>query len=450
VQIRRAVQLLCLCATVAAGPATTAGAQPTFERMEHLIALYEESWSFDGLFGRFPGANGIANAGETARQVDRDGRPYARLPQPIDTSRKPPGPDSRFPTDLPVAPFPLAQYVPPDQQTGDLVHEFYREQYQIDGGRMDKFVAWSNAAGLVMSYYDATPMPLGRLAQQYVLADNFFHAAFGRSCLNHMWLICACTPVWPGAPAAVRAQLDGQGILVRDGQVTPDGYVVNTSYTVNVPHPARIRDPGVLVPNQTLPTIGDRLSEAGVSWVWYAGGSRDALAGHPDPLFQYHHQPFAYFERYADGTPGRAQHLLDETDFFHALRGGWLPSVSFVKPVGPDNEHPGYASFLQGRRHLAALVAAVQDSAYWPSTVIIITFDENGGRWDHVPPPRGDRWGPGTRVPTVIVSPLARHGYVDHTQYDTTSVLRLIEVRWHLRPLGTRDAAAAPLGNVFR
>src|SRR5207248_2937269 len=68
-------------------------------------------------------------------------------------------------------------------------------------GRMDRFVAWTNVGGLVMSYYDATSLPLGRLAREFVLADNFFHAAFGGSLLNHMWLVCACTPRWPEAPA---------------------------------------------------------------------------------------------------------------------------------------------------------------------------------------------------------------------------------------------------------
>ena len=76
-------------------------------------------------------------------------------------------------------------------------------------------------------------------------------------------------------------------------------------------------------------------------------------------------------------------------------------------------------------------------------------FRSNGGRWDHVPPPIGDRWGPGTRVPTIIVSPHAKRGHVDHTRYDTTSILKFIETRFGLRPLGTRDAAASDLSNAF-
>src|SRR2546425_863731 len=111
---------------------------------------------------------------------------------------------------------------------------------------MHQFIAWSDPAGLAMSFYDATNMPEGRLAQQYVLADNFFHAAFGGSFLNHFWLACACTPRWPDAPDALRAQLDAGGMLVKDGPVTPDGYAVNTTYSVNQPHPAEADPRGLL------------------------------------------------------------------------------------------------------------------------------------------------------------------------------------------------------------
>jgi phospholipase C len=425
------------------------GAGSPLGQINHVIVIYLENWSFDSLYGLFPGAKGLASAGAAVEQVDKDGRPYATLPQPVDTTRRPPGPDPRFPVDLPVGPFNLAEFVPPTENTGDLVHRFYQQQYQIDGGKMDKFVSWSDAAGLVMSYYDATTLPLGGLARQYVLADNFFHAAFGGSFLNHFWLICACTPVWPDAPPGLRAQLDANGVMVKDGQVTPDGFAVNTAFSVNQPHPATITDPTRLVPLQMFPTIGDRLSAKGISWAWYAGGWDDALAGHPDPLFQYHHQPFAYLAAYADGTPARAQHLRDEQAFLRDLGANRVPAVSFLKPLGPDNEHPGYANVLRGEQHVTDLIQAVMHSPAWADAVIIITYDENGGRWDHVAPPKGDRWGPGARVPAIIVSPFARRGYVDHTVYDTTSILKLIETRWGLQPLGTRDAAANDLSNAF-
>src|SRR4029453_15782324 len=97
----------------------------------------------------------------------------------------------------------------------------------------------------------------------------------------------------------------------------------------------------------------------------------------------------------------------------------------------------------------ADLVKAVQQSPAWADTAIIVTYDENGGVWDHAAPPTGDRWGPGTRVPAIVISPYAKKGFVDHTQYDTTSILKLIEERWSLAPLGSRDAAATWLANAF-
>jgi acid phosphatase len=421
------------------------------ERVQHVIVIYMENWSFDGQFGLFPGANGIANAGDTIRQVRKDGSPYTTLPQPLFQGQ----PDPRIPAGLPVKPFDLVRYVPPDQLTNSPVHLFYQEQYQINGGRMDKFVAWNDAGGdhggLTMSYYDVSDMPLGRLARQYTLCDNFFHSAFGGSWLNHMWLISARTPYWPEAPRDMVAQLDAHRILIpgtrQNAEVTPDGYAVNTVFPMHPPYPENI-PPERRLPPQTAPTIGDRLSERGVSWAWYAGGWNDAVAGRPAKLFQFHHQPFAYFARYAPGTPERG-HLKDEADFFRDLTTRNLPAVAFVKPIGDDNEHPGYAMLSAGQQHVARLVQAVQDSSVWPHTVIIVTYDEHGGRWDHVPPPVIDRWGPGLRVPAVIISPLAKKGFVDHTQYETASILKFIETRWGLPPLDERDRHANDLVHAF-
>ena len=442
--LKTIVALGCIALTPEALAQTTG-----IDAIQHVIVIYQENWSFDGLYGKFPGADGIANADDHVRQVKKDGTPYLTLPQPLDTAKKPSIPDPRFPADLPVAPYDAARFVPPDQKTGDIVNHALQEERQINGGRMDGFVAWSDNGGLALSYYDATELPVGRLALQYTLADRFFHSAFDGSLFNHFWLVCACTPVWANAPDAVRVQLDAAtGTMIKDGAVTPDGYAVNTAYSVNEPHPVG-SDPTRLVPNQTAPTIGDRLDEKAISWKWYSGGWNAALAGHPDPLFQFHHQVFAYFARYADGQPAKAQHLRDEQEFFADLQQGMLPSVAFIKPLGPDNEHPGYASLVQGQQHVQQLVAAVMNSPYWADSAIIITYDEHGGRWDHVAPPKVDRWGPGSRVPAIIISRYAKRHYVDHTQYDTTSILKLMEDRWNLLPLASRDARAGDLRHAF-
>jgi phospholipase C len=410
-----------------------------FRRLNHIVVIYLENHSFDNLYGEFPGANGLANAGARATQVDPLGKPFIVLPTP---------PGGAFPSNLPNAPFNIEQYVPIGMNSPDLVHRFYQEQAQIDGGKMDRFAAISDAKGLVMGYYHTANLPLATEAAGGTLCDNFFHGAFGGSFLNHIYFIAAQVPTFPNSPQLMRAQIDRTGKITKDGAVTPDGYVVNTSFTVNSPHPAMI-PAAFLVPNQTFPTIGDRLSDKNVSWAWYSGGWSDALAGHADSLFLFHHQPFAYFANFADGTAAKAEHLKDETEFIAAARAGTLPAVSFVKPLGEVNEHPGYANVKSGEEHVVELLRALRSNPEWNETAVIITYDENGGFWDHVAPPVIDQWGPGSRVPTFVISPLAKHGYVDHNIYDTSSILALIEHRWGLAPLSTRDAGANDMHAAF-
>ena len=123
--------------------------------------------------------------------------------------------------------------------------------------------------------------------------------------------------------------------------------------------------------------------------------------------------------------------------------------MAFYKPIGELNEHPGYADVMAGENNTVALLQRLEHSPQWHNTVVIITYDENGGFWDHVAPPLKDRWGPGTRVPTIIVSPYAKRGFIDHTEYDTTSILKLIETRFNLPALGERDARAGDLQNAL-
>lgn len=449
--LRRLVFLTVLAALVSISCGSDSGGSKRPSKLDaisNIIVIFQENWSFDGLFPFYPEANNITKAGDAVRQVDKNGRAYTVLPQPFNTSARPPGPDLRFPANLPVQPFDAPKYVPPEDRTGDLIHRFYQNQYQINGGKMDKFIAWSDAGGLVMSYYNAQDMPVGTLAQEYTMLDNFFQAAFGGSFLNHIYLVCACTPVWPNAPESMLAQLGPDGIMTRDGAVTPDGYAVNTVQPASRPFDPGTPDLAMRLPPQTKPTIGDRLTDKGIDWAWYAGGWNDAAAGRAARSFQYHHQPFNYFTNYGEGKPGRS-HLKDEADFIAALQNGTLPPVAFVKPAGDDNEHPGDTSLARGQQHVADLVKAVQGSRYWHNSVIIIAYDEYGGRWDHVAPPIIDRWGPGPRVPAMVISPFAKKKHVDHTQYDTTSILALIETRWRLQPLTTRDANAANLLNAL-
>jgi acid phosphatase len=434
-----------------ASTASTDAATPGLQKVNHVVVIILENWSFDSLYAEFQGADGLTGALSAPAQIDpTTGQPYATLPQA----------ESHMPAGLPNTPFALDPYLTVGEDSSiDLTTNFYAEQEQIDNGKMDLFVAKSAAKGLTMGYFHTNDLPLASEASRYVLCDHFFHSVYGGSIQNHIFLVSAAVAVFPNAPASLTAVLDDAGVPERNpdsgalenGPLTPDGHVVGTVYSVNSPHPTTT-PPSQLLPSQTMPTIGDELSAANLDWAWYAGGWNVALQGTPDAgadLFQFHHQPFVYFANYADGTPGRAAHLKDEADFIAAAAAGTLPPVSFVKPDGMDNEHPNYTNVITGELHTEDLINAVRNGPNWKDSLIIVTYDENGGFWDHVPPPRTDAWGPGARVPTIVISPFAKPGYVDSTVYETVSITATIEHRWGLAPLGTRDAKATDLGNAL-
>jgi len=456
-----------------------AATERALAKIEHVVVIYGENRSFDNLYGLYPGASGIADATPAqTRQRDRDGSMLATLPP----TWKADGvtPDPAYGATLPNAPFRIDQApvgMPLATITRDLVHRYYQNREQIDGGRLDQYAAWSDAGGLVMGYYDGSSLPLWALARQYTLADNFFMGAYGGSFLNHFWLICACTPTFPNAPASLVSVLDANGKLalkptspasamngipqfVNDGPLTPDLYAVNTMQPAYQPSgiaPAAGGDPALAdpaknpLPPQTARTIGDTLSAKGVEWTWYAGAWNAALAdgmqapaakrsviyvrGAGSANFQPHHQPFNYFSRYAPGTEERRRRLKDFTDLAADIDAGRLPAVAFYKPQGTFNAHPGYTDVMSGDRHVAEVVERIKSSPVWSSTLIVITYDENGGFWDHVAPPAGDRWGPGTRIPTIVIGPMVKKGFVDRTPYDTTSILKFITRRFNLEPL---------------
>jgi phospholipase C len=462
------------------------------ESIDTIVVIYAENRSFDHLYGLFPGAEGIANAtAEQKTQLDHDGTPLPHLPPVYEQGK----PDAHFPSALPNGPFRID--APPvnrrmDEVLPSPIHAFYQNREQIAGGANNRFVAMSNAGAWVMGYFDGSKMKMWRWAKEYVLADHFFMAAYGGSFLNHFWLVCACTPRDADAPASARPRLDERGNLVKresspksvlqgpvqvfDGRATSEGYLVNTSQPPYQPSgipPAGggsvdLADPAQHpVPPVREKSIGDTLSAKGVSWAWYAGAWNAALAdGRREPrekrtviyaraglAFQPHHQPFNYFARFAPGSKDRAQHLKDYDDLVADIDKGTLPQVVFYKPTGRLNQHPSYTDLASGDDHMAGLLERLRKSKQWPKMAVIVTYDENGGFWDHAPPPAGpgwsDRWGPGTRIPAIIVSPLAKRGFVDKTIYDTTSILKFIQRRFGLEPLPGVRANVGDLTNAF-
>lgn len=451
---------------------------------------------------------------EQYRQRDRDGKVLDSLPQcwggvcqigPQSVDGVTYATGVQYQENLPNAPFPLkgpsGEDLPLSVVTRDLWHVFYQNQMQINGGKNDAFVAWADSGGLTMGYYAQTQysLRLWDVAKEFVLCDNFFQGAFGGSFLNHQYLISARAPFYPDAvnsPAksqiAVLESSDPLDYRLKPlekspasamtgppqfgpSALTPDGYGVNTMAPPYWPTWLRDKEkpdysqPGlanVLVP-QTHDHIGDKLSKKNVDWAWYAGAWQVTLDEYKDstgipkiPNFQYHHQPFNYFKQQGPDNPAERKKRLrdgglgDESStnkFLADAEAGKLPAVTFYKPQGNLNMHAGYADVAAGDRHIDRAIKVLRNSPQWKNMVIVITVDENGGWWDHVAPPKGDRWGPGTRVPAIVISPFARKGTVDHTVYDTASILRLI-TRVHglekLEGLTERDNAMAARGQT--
>ena len=485
--------------------------------IKNVVVIYAENRGFDNLYGLFPGANGIPGVNSSSRggyvaQKDFDNSTLPALPptwggltaagqavtlsqaQTMGFANKP------FQIDNPNGLNGTGVAVPQSVVTRDLVHRFYNNQMQINGGANDKFAAYSDAGGLTMGYYDGSKMAMWKLAQQYTLADNFFMGAFGGSFLNHQYLVCACAPQYPNADASPAKgsisaiDTDGKGNFVRltpaantpasvlsgaakylnDNNLTPKDaagmyYAVNTMQPAFQPSgnaPASgdasglYADPAKAntLPAQTQATIADRLDAKQISWAWYAGGWAQATSDRSKiynggvPNFQAHHQPFNYYASFDSSKQAayRGQHLKDfDQDFLSAAAAGALPQVAFYKPQGNLNQHAGYASVADGDAHIASVIAKLQQSPQWKNMLVVVTYDENGGFYDHAAVPKGDRWGPGTRIPAILISPFAKKGYVDHTQYDTASILRFLTRRFGLQPLpgvAERDVALVKNG----
>jgi len=524
-----------------AGEGGSAGAvelvDPLQTSVDTIVVIYAENRSFDNLYGNFPGAHNLsevvdAQGNPTAAYVpqkDRDGTTVlTKLPMTwggATVTGNPTVVPVELTDNLPNKPFSIetgfaavnvgAPLLTTADVTRDMAHRFFENIMEINGGTNDMFGAWVDGGGLTMGHFDYSNSGMYKLAQQYVLADNFFEGAFGGSFLNHQYLVCACAPSLPasfvasnlptinvlgpnnekGVPQLAQASnspasaLDGAPVF-QTGNVAPldyfgpgDGYrAVNT---MQAPYQPSGNTPvanaidlryanaaaATTVPPQTQATVGELLSAKNVSWAWYATSWDAATAdgrqastvarsviytpsgprGNPD--FQPHHHPYNYYSQFdpAVHADARTEHLRDYTKLLTDIEAGTLPHVVYYKPTGNVNQHPGYANADDGDAHITDLVTKLKAGAQWQHMVIVITYDEFGGQWDHVAPPKGDKYGPGTRIPAIIVSPYAKAGTVDHTQYDTGSISRLVTRRFGISTLpglAARDQALVANGGT--
>src|SRR5947208_12875315 len=318
-----------LVGLTAAGGAGASRGDDQLRKIDHIVVIYEENHSFDNLYGRWEGVNGLANADPAhTTQVDETGSPYACLLQNDVNLTSPPlsvtctDPAHGIATHFTNEPFQIDAFLPPDARTcpqpgvfapnglppspgnlpggctRDIVHRFYQEQYQLNDGHQNLYTTGSDAVGLTQGYYDTRALPIYEYLHSgghphYAIADDFFQSAFGGSFLNHQWLIAAATPLWPGAAASNHSIVDSNGMPTSYPLYHATGPVLDRAltqlcpsavpglacgdYAVNTIQPAYQpfkRSPQL--PPQTGTTIGDELSAAGVSWAWYSGGWSNA------------------------------------------------------------------------------------------------------------------------------------------------------------------------------
>ena len=454
------------------------------DKIDHIIVIFQENRSFDHYFGAYrpPGGGTVAGLLDRNGRVDQRfvglqknaaGAAYSNLPLPYQVG-------AFQNVVLENKPFALGPYIPAGRNVlWDPAHNFFRMFAQIDGGAMDRFVALalagkhfvagpghaldpaatmlasSTPSGAVIGYYTRDDLPhYHRLADEYVLFDHFFQAMSGGSTGNALYLVAARSAQWSHPPeAAVGHALSAPFELPYDKA----GILVNDVPPINGPTEIFLGPVDRCPPpdEQTYPNIGDRLAAAGLSWAWYnegwnsvkpwalktAFGPGDGSIVVDTPaMYLSHHNPFQYFPSWFANV--KAGHMRDSADFLEDLRAGRLPNVAFVKATGEHDEHPANSAPRWGEAWVMSLLRALGASRFWGKTAVVVTYDEGGGFWDHVAPPKPDAYGCGTRVPALLISPWARRGHIDHTIADTTSVLALIEARFGLKPLQQRDGAA--------
>jgi phospholipase C len=291
-----------------------------------------------------------------------------------------------------------------DRPLRDHSHDYKTALRQLDGGKMDGFVGALNVrrqdGPVAMGYYDRSDLPFHwAVADQYVLFDRFFSSSMRGGAPNHAF--------WLGG----RPEL-GNG-----------------------------------------PTIFDRLQQHGISWKFYIAGYDPGLnihtpAGKRDPHWGrvLDDVPILKLARFADDRR-LARRIVDLSEYYRDLEDGTLPAVSFMVDYGASEHPPG--DLVAGQRLVRSLVNGLMASSAWKDSAFLYSYDDWGGWYDHVRPPKVGADGYGFRVPALLVSPYARRGHVDHTVLDQTAGIRFVEENWGLAPVGARDAAARTFTSAF-
>jgi phospholipase C len=367
--------------------------------ISHIIFLMQENHAFDNLFGTYCQANGSV-CPETVNGI-------------------PPG------TCVLRNPFiPQAGCIRPynftDHQLSlpnDLAHSWGSSHNAYNHGAMNGF---GLADGIYsFGHYNATEVPVEwDLAEEYGLADDFYSGALSYSLPNH-WYEVAATP-----PPVVDTNWVGNASTA----------IVNHAY---------------LNQSNATSSIESELLNSSVSWKYYDynltsyGSAINAAAGRS--AYDYWSPLAGRAQSYAGSV---TSHFVDRSDFFSDAANGTLPKISWVIPNYTASDHPPF-NITTGEDWIASVVDALEASPEWNSSVLFVSWDEYGGFYDHVAPPSVDADGDGFRVPLLAISPWARQGFVDHKNLSFSSILHLMELRFHLPCLGARDCGAGLPLNMF-
>jgi len=381
-----AAALLSLLALGGCGSQIVPDSLPSSARIQHVIVIMQENRSFDNFFHDFPGADS-ADTGMT------DGAP------------------------IPMGPVSLTD-------PNDLDHSHTGWWHDWDHGRMDGFARPGSAVpNLAYSYVPQSQIqPYWTIASQYTLGDRMFQSNTGPSFVAHQYMIAGQSGQSDEDPNASMWGCDAPaGTTV--AMVGPDGTDL----------------PGVY-PCFDYQTIADLLDAESITWRYYAPGSSDG--------FSFVLSAFQAVRHIRYGKDWKDKVISPQTQVLHDIRNGALAQVTWIVPDMAHSDHPGSGS-TEGPDWVASIVNEVGKSQFWNSTAIFISWDDWGGWYDHVTPPSVDKMGLGFRVPLLVVSPWAKHGYVSHQTYEASGFLTFIEETFHLPSLGTRDAQANDFSDCF-
>ncbi|HEY1815582.1 MAG TPA: alkaline phosphatase family protein [Kofleriaceae bacterium] len=388
-------------------------------KIDHLVVIVQENHTFDTYFGRYctaaTGSSPTCTQGPNCCEAGPATDPSGASPIVLDDTAN-------------------GAYDPDHLQSCEL--------QEADGGAMDHYVTGVSGCSDPRNFAYADPtvvQPYWDLATMGALADRYFQPVSGQSSSNDMYL--------------ARAQF-----VFIDNEYEPNA--IGAQCTIDGNTTASF--PG--------PTIGDALDTAGVSWSFYAEGYQAMVTARqgdkcPKPPtdcafglptypcdFDPGDVPFDYYTDSADNPTV----LRDYTQLATDLKNDSLPQVVFVKGLGYHTEHPGEATTITaGATFVASVISAVDASSYAPDTLILVTWDEGGGFFDHIAPPGSgavDNQPYGTRIPLLAIGPFAATGTVSHVQMEHSSVVQFIEWNWlgmQTGQLAGRDASVANLGSLL-